>query len=60
MSVRKFLEIADPKWETVRAAEFESWNNRIFGVMPGFPAVTPPAILAGMKKARELGFNPLK
>jgi glycerate-2-kinase len=57
MSVRKFLEIADPKWETVRAAEFESWNNRIFGVMPGYPAVTPPAILAGMKKARELGFS---
>ena len=43
----------------MRAAEFESWNNRIFGVMPGFPTVTPPAILAGMKKARELGFKPV-
>jgi glycerate 2-kinase len=58
LAVRQFLQAADTQWETVRAAEFESWNNRIFGVMPGYPAVTPPAILAGMKKARELGFSP--
>jgi len=58
LSVRKFLEAADPRWETVRAAEFETWNNRIFGVMPGFPLLIPPAISAGVKKARELGFSP--
>jgi len=58
ISVRRFLDSADPRWETVRAAEFESWNNRIFGVMPGYPSRIPPAILAGMKRAKELGFSP--
>lgn len=56
-SVRKFLETADPRYETVKAEEFEKWTFRIFGVMPGFnqSAKLPPAI----KKARELGFKPV-
>jgi len=56
-SVRNFLETADPRYETVKAKEFEKWTFRIFGVMPGFnqSAKLPPAI----KKARELGFKPV-
>jgi len=56
-SVRKFLETADPRHETVKAEEFEKTPCRIFGAMPGFrqTAKLPPA----MKKARELGFKPV-
>ena len=56
-SVRKFLETADPRHETVKAEEFDKMSFRIFGVMPGFrqTAKLPPA----MKKARELGFKPV-
>ncbi len=55
-SVKDFLQKADPKWETVKADEFERFAPwRIFGVMPGFQqtAKLPPA----MKKAEELGFK---
>ncbi len=57
VKVKEFLQKADPEWETVKAAEFESWGNRIFGTMPGFrqTAKLPPA----MKKAAELGFKPV-
>jgi len=56
-SIKKFLETSDPKYAPVRSDEFEKWTFRIFGVMPGFnqSAKLPPAI----KKARELGFNPV-
>ncbi len=56
-SVRKFLEAADPGYETVKAAEFEQIPCRIFGAMPGFrqTAKLPPA----MEKARQLGFQPV-
>ena len=56
-SVRKFLETADPRYETVKAEEFEKMSCRIFGVMPGFnqSAKLPPAV----EKARELGFKPV-
>ena len=56
-SVRKFLETADPRYETVKAEEFEKMSFRIFGVMPGFnqSAKLPPAV----EKARELGFKPV-
>ena len=56
-SVRKFLQAADPKYETVKAEEFERFPCRIFGIMPGHrsSAVLPPA----MKKAEELGFKPV-
>ena len=56
-SVRNFLETADPRYETVRAEEFEKMSFRIFGVMPGFnqSAKLPAAV----EKARELGFKPV-
>ena len=56
-SVRKFLETADPRHETVKAKEFEKMSCRIFFVMPqaGQTAELPVA----MKKARELGFKPV-
>ncbi len=56
-SVRRFLERADPEYETVKAPEFENMHSRIFGLMPGFKktAKLPPA----MKKAREMGFHPV-
>lgn len=57
-SVRDFLLKADPKWETVKADEFEKWGNRIFGVMPGITAGRPQ-IPAAMRKAQELGFKPV-
>jgi len=55
--VRKFLETADPRYETVKAEEFAKMSFRIFGVMPGFnqSAKLPPAV----EKARELGFKPV-
>jgi len=54
-SVKKFLETADPRQETVKAEEFEKMSFRIFGVMPGLnqSAKLPAAI----EKARELGFE---
>jgi len=54
-SVRNFLEKADPVYATVKADEFEKWNTRIFGVMPGYRKTgkLPPAI----KKAEELGLK---
>jgi glycerate 2-kinase len=53
-SIRSFLLKADPAWETVRAAEFESWGHRIFGVMPAPLGMLPTA----ERKAAELGFTP--
>ena len=52
-SVRSFLEAADPAWETVRRAEFESWGHRIYGVMPYELGMLPTA----EAKAEELGFR---
>ena len=53
-AVRAHLERADPAGETVKAAEFESWDFRIFGVMPRKLGVFPMA----QQRARELGFTP--
>ena len=55
--VREFLRRADPRYETVKAQEFERMSFRIFGVMPGHrqSAMLPPA----MKKAEALGFRPV-
>jgi len=54
-SVRSHLMAADPRYETVRAAEFEQTSSRIFGLMPGHrqTAKLPPA----MNKAEELGYR---
>jgi len=53
-SIKRHLERADPKDETVRPQEFEKMSFRIFGVMPSKTAMVPTA----MKKAKELGFKP--
>ena len=56
-SVREFLTKRDPKYETVKAEEFEKMPSRLFGVMPGYKYTAK--IPAAMKKARELGFKPV-
>jgi len=55
-SVRAYLEKADPAAETVKAAEFEQGDFRIFGVMPNHLSMVP----AAMAKAAELGYKPYK
>ena len=56
-AVRNHLEASDPKYETVKAEEFERMSFRIFGVMPGYwqSGMLPPA----MNRCRELGFRPV-
>jgi len=54
-TVRKHLEAADPRYETVKAKEFEKMSFRIFGVMPDRTGMVPTA----MKKAEEIGFKPI-
>jgi glycerate-2-kinase len=51
-SVRAHLERADPAQETVKAAEFEQTDFRVYGVLSRARQVVPGA----MAKARELGF----
>jgi glycerate 2-kinase len=51
-SVRAHLSKADPADESVKQAEFESWNTRMFMVVPpSYDHVT-----TAMEKARELGY----
>jgi glycerate 2-kinase len=56
-SVRDFLQKADPTWETVKKQEFESFNNYVMGIMPGYRQTVK--LPAAMAKAKELGFNPV-
>lgn len=56
-SVREFLTAADPRFETVKAKEFEETPSRIFGVMPGHEQTAK--LPAAMKRAEELGFKPV-
>lgn len=51
--VREYLSSADPSKDTVRAAEFQGWNARIFGAMPREYSAIP----AARRKAEELGFR---
>ncbi|MBN1936728.1 MAG: DUF4147 domain-containing protein [Anaerolineae bacterium] len=53
-SVRAYLLRADLADETVKAAEFQGWRYRIFGIMPAHLGVLPTA----QRKAAELGFTP--
>lgn len=55
--VKDFLQKADPTWETVKKKEFESFNARVFGLMPGYRQTVK--LPAAMEKARELGFKPV-
>jgi glycerate-2-kinase len=54
-AVRRHLEKADPRQETVKAQEFEKMSFRIFGLMPGY--WQSGKIFPAMKKAEELGFK---
>jgi len=53
-SVREHLTRADPRYETVKAEEFERTSYRIFGVMPTHLGMLPTA----RRVAAELGFTP--
>ena len=53
-SILNYLKNFDPKNETVRFDEYETFNARIFGVMPQELTALP----AAMKKAAELGYTP--
>ncbi len=53
-SILHALENFDPKNRTVKPDEYESWNCRVFGVMPDDLAALPSA----MKRAKELGYTP--
>jgi glycerate-2-kinase len=55
--VKDFLQKADPKWETVKKKEFESFNDYVLGIMPGYRQTVK--LPAAMKKAEELGFKPM-
>jgi len=55
--VKDFLQKADPKWETVKKKEFESFNDYVLGLMPGYRQTVK--LPAAMKKAEELGFKPV-
>ena len=56
-AVRRHLEAAEPRYETLKARDFEKMSFRIFGAMPGErqSGKLPPA----MRKAEELGFKPM-
>ena len=52
-SVRRHLETADPRYETVKKEEFEKMSFRIFGVLPHKTGM----IATAKKKAEELGLQ---
>ena len=54
-AVRKHLEKADPREETLKARDFEKMSFRIFGLMPGY--WQSGKIQPAMKKAEGLGFK---
>jgi glycerate-2-kinase len=54
-SVRRHLEEADPRYETLKAKDFERMSFRVFGVMPNTISMLP----AAKRKAEELGFRPV-
>jgi glycerate-2-kinase len=54
-SVRRHIERADPRAETVKTDEFLQWHSRIFGIMPYNLGMIP----AATEKAAELGLTPL-
>ena len=56
-SVMAFLQAADPTHETVKRAEFESWNSPIYGVMPKYSELG--MLPTAKRKAEELGYKTL-
>ena len=53
-TVQKYLKKPDPEYLTVKPDEYESWNCRVFGVMPAVYGTFPSA----MSRAREWGYKP--
>ena len=53
-SIINYLNAPDQKYLTVKADEYESWNCRVFGLMPAELAALPSA----MNRAKELGYTP--
>ena len=53
-TVIEYLRNCDPRYLTVKPDEYESWDCRVFGLMPGELAAIPSA----MKRAKELGYTP--
>jgi glycerate-2-kinase len=49
LSIRKFLQTADPKYETVKFQEFKNYRFRVFGIMPD----SEHFFTAVYKKAKE-------
>ena len=54
-AVRRHLEKADPREETLKAGDFEKMSFRIFGLMPGY--WQSGKVFPAMKKAEDLGFK---
>ena len=54
-SVRAFLERADPRWETIKPAEYLGYSFRIFGLLPGQQGNWPAPCAA----AEALGYRPV-
>jgi glycerate 2-kinase len=54
-SVRRHLERADPRDETVKPERFLQLPHRIYGILPGVQGEWPTA----KGKARELGYQPV-
>ena len=53
-SIINFLQNFDPQKESVKWTEFESFNFRVFGVMPQ----SRSPLVEGMRRASELGYIP--
>jgi glycerate-2-kinase len=53
-SITDYLNNYNQKYITVKPDEYESWNCRVFGLMPYSLAALP----AAMKRAEELGYTP--
>lgn len=53
-SVIDYLNNYDERYLTVKPEEYESWNCRVFGLMPYELAALP----AAMKRAEDLGYTP--
>jgi glycerate-2-kinase len=54
-AVRRHLEKADPREESLKARDFEKMSFRIFGLMPGY--WQSGKVFPAMKKAEDLGFK---
>ena len=56
-SVREHLKEGSPRFETLKAKDFDKMSFRIFGLMPG--ARQSGKLVPAMDKAKELGYKPM-